>query len=38
MSLMNRGIKGKLFNAIKAMYVSVKTRVRNGKELSDFIN
>jgi hypothetical protein len=35
---MNRGIKGKPFDAIKAKYVSVKTRVRNGKELSDFIN
>ena len=36
--LLKYGIHGKLFRCVKSMYASVKSRVRNGANLSDYIN
>ena len=35
--LLKNNIKGKCFNCIRSMYLSVKTRVRSGSEFSDVI-
>jgi len=35
--LQKHGIKGKLYNCIKSIYSDVKSRIRSGAKLSDFI-
>ena len=36
--MLKNGIKGKLFRCIKSMYSNVKSRVRCGDKLTDYVN